>query len=273
MKIKILSVALLAIGTAFAAETAPLQLKGVLNTGKEKLFGLSTLTGDASAWVGLGKGFQGYTLKSYDDAKSLLVFERDGKTYELTLATATIKTADTAKGTPATVADAAAVINQMRFEEMIEKTMAGQKKAMAGMAQKMAQQKGGNVDPKDLEAHQAKVMDAMLEAMNIPQMKQDMTQIFADTFSKEELTAIGDFNSTPAGQAMIDKQPLVQEKLQALMLPRMMSAMPKIQQLSMEFGKQQKAKADAAKAAANPAPAAATPAPATPAPAPAPVAN
>jgi len=262
MKIKILSVALLALGTAFAAETAPLQLKGVLNTGKEKLFGLSTPTGDASAWVALGKGFQGYTLKSYDDAKALLLFERDGNTYELTLATATIATADTAKGTPATIADAAAVINRLRFEEMIEKTMEGQKKAMAGMSQKMAKQMGANVDPKDFEAHQAKVMDAMLEAMNIPQMKQDMTQIYADTFSKEELTAMGDFYSTPAGQAMIDKQPVVQEKLQALMMPRIMSAMPKIQQLSMEFGKQQKAKADAAKAAANPTPAAA-PAPVT----------
>ncbi len=251
MKIRILSVALLALGTAFAAETAPLQLKGVLNTGKEKLFGLSTLTGDSSAWVPLGKGFQGYTLKSYDDAKALLMFERDGKSYELALATATITSADGVKGTPATVSDAAAVINRMHFDEMIEKTMEGQKKAMAGMSQKLAKQMGAAVDPKDFEAHQAKVMDAMMEAMNIPQMKKDMTQIYADTFSKEELAAMGDFYETPAGQALIDRQPVVQEKLQALMMPRIMSAMPKIQQLSMEFGKQQKAKADAAAAAAK----------------------
>ncbi|MFT3868288.1 MAG: DUF2059 domain-containing protein [Nibricoccus sp.] len=108
---------------------------------------------------------------------------------------------------------------------------------------------GGNVDPKDFEEHQSKVMDAMMEAMNLPQMKEDMKKIYAETFSKEELAAMNNFYATPAGLAMIDKQPEISEKLQALMMPRMMSAMPKIQQMSQEFGKQQKAKADAAKAA------------------------
>jgi len=60
---------------------------------------------------------------------------------------------------------------------------------------------------------------------------------------------------------MTDKQPAVQEKMQAAMMPRIMGAMPKIQQLSMEFGKQQQAKAAAAAAAAQPATPAATPAP------------
>jgi hypothetical protein len=260
MKLKSIVLALLVAGTAFAAEPAPFQLKGVLNTGREKLFGLSTETGDSSAWVPLGKAFQGYTLKSYDDAKSLLIFERDGKPYELALATAKIGAAEAAHGTPATVADAAAVIDRMHFEEMIAKTMEGQKKAMAGMSQKMAKQMGGDIDPKDFEEHQSKVMDAMLEAMNIPQMKKDITEIYAQTFSKEELTALGDFYTTPAGQAMVDKQPVVQEKLQALMMPRIMSAMPKIQQLNVEFGKQQQAKAAAAAAAAKPAEPTAAPA-------------
>jgi hypothetical protein len=61
---------------------------------------------------------------------------------------------------------------------------------------------------------------------------------------------------------MIDKQPTVQEKMQAVMMPRIMAAMPRIQQMGMEFGKQQQAKAAAAAAAAQPAVPAATPAPA-----------
>ena len=257
MKIRILSVALLALGTAFAAETAPLQLKGVLNTGKDKLFGLSTETGDANAWVSLGKGFQGYVLKSYDDTKSLLLLERDGKTYQVAMASEKIGVADAAKGTPATLADAAAVIDRMRFEEMIAKTLEAQKKAMGRQIQMMSKQMGGNVDPKDMAEYMDKVMDVMTTAMNIPQLKKDMAQIYAETFSKEELTALSDFQMTPAGQAMTDKQPTVQEKMQAVMMPRMMSAMPQIQQMGMEFGKQQQAKAEAAKAAAA---AAATPA-------------
>lgn len=262
MKPKLLLVALFAIGSAFAAEPAPLQLKGVLNTGSEKLFGLSTETGDSSAWVSIGKNFAGFKLKSYDAAKDLLMLERDGKTYELRLSAAKIGVADAAKGTPATIADAAAVIDKMRFEEMITRTMEGQKKAMAGMSKKMAQQMGGDVDPKDFEEHQNKAMDAMLEALNLPQMKEDMKKIYAETFSKEELSAMNDFYATPAGSAMIDKQPAVSEKLQALMMPRMMAAMPKIQQLNVEFAKQQAAKKEAAKAAAAATQPAATPAPA-----------
>ena len=233
-----------------AADVAPFQLKGVLNTGREKLFGLSTETGDSSAWVPLGKAFQGYTLKSYDDTKSLLVFEHEGKTFELTLATAKIATAEAAKGTPATVADAAAVIDRMRFDEMMTKAMDGQRKAMAGMSQQMAKQMGVKVDPKDFEEYQNKVMDAMIAAMDIPQLKKDMANIYADTFTKEELNAMSDFYATPAGAAMADKQPEVQQKLQSVMMPRIMAAMPKVQQMAVEFGKAQQAKAAAAQPAA-----------------------
>jgi uncharacterized protein len=246
MKLKSLVLAFIVAGTAFAAELAPFQLKGVLNTGREKLFGLSTQTGDSSAWVPLGKAFQGYTLKSYDDAKSLLIFEHEGKTYELALAAAKIATTEAAQGTPATIADAAAVIDRMRFDEMMVKVMEQQKKTMVGMSQQMAKQMGTKFDPKDFEEYQGKVMDVMQEAMDIPQMKKDITEIYAQTFSKEELTAMSDFYATPAGQTLNEKQPEVQQKLQAIMMPRIMSAMPKIQQMGMEFGKQQQAKAAAA---------------------------
>lgn len=250
MKTKLLLVALFALGTAFAAEPAPLQLKGVLNTGSDKLFGLSTQTGDKNDWVSLGKNFSGFTLKSYDEAKSLLLLERDGKSYELRLSTAKIGVAEASKGTQATIADATRVVDQSRFEELIAKSLEGQKKAMASMMQKMAKQGGSNVDPKDMEAHMNKVMDIMTEAMDIPQLKKDMAQIYAETFTKEELTAISDFQMTPAGLAMTEKQPAIQEKTQAIIMPRIMAAMPKIQQLGMEFGQQQKAKAEATKAAA-----------------------
>lgn len=249
MKTKLLLVALFALGTAFAAEPAPLQFKGVLNTGSETLFGLSTETGDASAWVALGKIFSGFTLKSYDEAKSLLLLERDGKSYELQLTSAKIGVADAAQGTQATIADAAAVVDKLRFDEMIQKSFERQKKMMAGMSKQMAQQTGKNVDPKEYEAFQAKVMDAMLEGMDLPKMKEEMKQIYAETFTKEELAAMSDFYSTPAGAALIDKQSTVQEKQSALLAPRMMANMQKIQQLSKEFAQQQKAKEAAAKAA------------------------
>jgi hypothetical protein len=53
-------------------------------------------------------------------------------------------------------------------------------------------------------------------------------------------------------QAMIDRQPDIQQRMQELMMPRIMSAQPKIMQLNKAFMQEQKAKAEAAKAAAEP---------------------
>ena len=70
------------------------------------------------------------------------------------------------------------------------------------------------------------------------------------------------FNSTPAGKAMIEKQPAIQGRIQELMMPRLMAVMPKVQQLGKDFSQQQKAKlqakteAEAAKTAAPAKPAA-----------------
>jgi hypothetical protein len=246
MKITRFLLPLLVVVSASAAEIAPFQMKGVLDTGSEKLFGLSTSSGDRNGWVPLGKQFEGYTLKTYDDAKGVLYFLHDGKTYELSLAASKIVTAEGPKGTPATVADAAAVVDRMRFEEMIGKMMDGQKKMAIDMAKQMAARAGSEVDPKDLEAYQSKVMEAVIEAMDLPQLKKDVTDIYARTFTKEELTALGDFYATPAGQAMVDKQPAVQEQLQAALLPRLVAAGPKLQQLGTEFYHQQEAKKKAA---------------------------
>lgn len=214
-------------------------MKGVLSTSSGRLFGLSTGTGERSAWVPLGKTFEGYLLKTYDEGKGLLVFERDGKLYELGLSSAKIVEGHAAVASPATLEEAATVVDQLRFEDLVEKSLEGQKKLAVNMARQMAKQAGSDVDPKDLEEYQTKVMDTVLEAMDVPQLKKELTEIYAKTFSKEELTALGDFYATPAGRATIEKQPAVQEQLQTAMMPRLVAAGPKFQQLAVEFAQQQ----------------------------------
>ena len=265
MKLKSLLVAsLFATCAALAAESAPVTFTGVLSVGKELRFGLVNEGAARSAWVKLGGEFDGYTLKSYDAAKHVLTLEREGKTSLIELADEKFTGAAATAATKASLADAQAVIDQMQFEKMIEKSMEGQKKMMEGMAKQMAARAGGKVSAEDISEHQKRVMDVMIEAMNPAQMKQDMAKIYSEMFSKEELASIGAFNSTPAGKAMIEKQPDVQAKLQELMMPRIMGVMPKIQQMGMEFGKQQAEKAKAAAAASGAAAAPSVPA-ATPA--------
>jgi uncharacterized protein len=237
---------------AFAAETAPLTFNGVLTMSDGRQFGLTTADGGKSGWVKLGGTFEGFSLKNYDAARETLELERAGQLYSLGLSGGKFTGTSAIAGTKATLADAQAVIDQMHFEKMIERTFEGQKKAMGKMAEQMAAKSGGKVSAEDIAAHQKKVVDAMIEALNPDQMKKEMTQIYAEMFTKEQLAAVAAFNATPVGQAMIDRQPDIQQRMQELMMPRMMSAQPKIMQLNKAFMQEQKAKAEAAKAAAEP---------------------
>ncbi len=262
MKLKsLLLAAIVATSTAaaYAAESAPLTFNGVLTLSNAQHFGLVNEGATRTGWVKLGDEFDGYTLKSYDAPSKTLMLEKSGKSYTVALADSKFDgSAKAVAGTKATLADAEAVFANMQMEDMLakvlEKQMGAQNKMMtAGMEKQL----GGKIDPADMAAFQKKMFETMLEAMNPEQMKNDMVQLYAENFTKEELSAMAAFNSTPAGKAMIEKQPMIQGRIQELMMPRIMSAMPKMQQLGKEFGNQQKEKL---KAQAEEAGGAATPA-------------
>jgi hypothetical protein len=265
MKLKsLLLAALVATSTAaFAAETAPLTFNGVLTLSNAQHFGLVNEGATRTGWVKLGDEFDGYTLKSYDAASKTLTLNKDGKAYAVALLDSKFDgSAKGAAGTKATLADAEAVFAAMQMEDMLgkvlEKQLAAQHKMMSV---NMEKQLGGKIDQGDLAAFQKQMLDTMIEAINPEQMKNDMVQLYAENFTKEELSAMAAFNSTPAGKAMIEKQPLIQGRIQELMMPRLMAVMPKIGQMGKAFGEQQKAKikAQTEQSSATAAPAAAAP--------------
>lgn len=237
-----------------AADTATAlpELRGVLATGADRRFALSEPGGNSTAWVSVGQSFAGWKLTAYRPEADALVLTRDGREVLLKLSASTIGKAD---GTKATLADAEAVLSKMKFEEMLGKILEQQKKTMVGMTQKMMGNSKG-VDAKDIAAFQGKVMDTMFAELNPEAMRADMAKIYSETFTKNELQGLSDFYGTEAGRAMIDKQPELTQKMNDLMIPRMMAAMPKVQKLSMEFGQEQAAKKKVAAAASEPTPAA-----------------
>jgi uncharacterized protein len=236
--------------SALRAEESLPQLRSVLIDSQAPMFSLADGTG-SGRWVKIGESFEGWKLESFDAAKQILVVSRDGQTRELGLEAATLKD----EKAQATVAEADAVLQKMRFEEMIGKAMEAQQKAMA---KSMSGMMGKNLPPEEqakMTEFQQKMMAVMFAEMDIPGMRQDVAKVYAETFSSAELKAQSDFYSTPAGQAMIDKQPVIQERMTELMMPRMMKAMPKVQAMAQDFAKEQRAAA-AAKAAPQAAPAA-----------------
>jgi hypothetical protein len=235
------------------AATPQLQLRGLLTIGNERQFSLVSPSRTAPAWVKLGDKVDGWELAEFKVAEEALVLKKEGQTFVLKLATSTIANvpADAAK---ATFAEAEEVLRKMDFERMMTKMMDQQKGAMGGMARQMAAGMGAKgADAEAVAAFQQKAMEAMVDAINIPGLKNDLAQIYSEAFTKDELRGISDFYGTPAGIAMVEKQPEISQKLNAVMMPRMMAAMPKIQAMAKEFAAEQMRKREESQ---SPAPAA-----------------
>jgi len=246
MNLRIALLGLLSSVLAYAADTLPV-FNATLTTGKEHRFVLVDAEGKASSFLKLGESFAGYTLKSYDPKESALELERAGKVSRVTLvADAAVQNAP-ATALPATMADAENVLNKMHFEEMMERAMAGQKKAMSAQFERMFKPllaRGGN--PADIAAFQQAMLDEVSKVLDARQLKNDFAKVYSEVFSKEELDQIAAFYTTPTGEMLAAKQPIVQEKFGAVMQAKTMEMMPRLQKMGQEFAMQQKAKRDAA---------------------------
>lgn len=231
---RLLGVALLlALTPAARANEVPPQFRSVLIDGQANLYSLADSTG-SGRWVKLGESFDGWKLASFDPVTQRLTLTRDGETRELGLADGSLANGSTPVA--ATVADADALLEKMRFEEMIEKALTTQQNAMAkSMQQMMGKQKMSDADRTRMAEFQQRAMKVMIDEMDIPGMRADVAKVYAETFTAAELKAQADFYTTPGGQAMIDKQPALQQRMAELMMPRMMAAMPKIQAMAAEF--------------------------------------
>ncbi len=232
-----------------AAEAELPLLRGVLLDGSGNLFCLADATG-AATWAKLGQVHAGWKLESFDADRQVLVLSREGVRRELGLETARIQ----ASAAPATVADADALLEKMRFEDMIAKTIEAQQTAAIKAMGRLGGKNLPDAERERMAEFQTKVMKTMIEEMDLPGMRQDMAKAMSEIYTADELRAQSAFYSTPAGQATLEKQPQLQSRMTELMMPRMMKAMPKIQAMTQEHAKAEAA----AKAAKTPAPAPAT---------------
>lgn len=240
-----LGLALLSAASAPAAELP--QFRSILIDGQSRLFSLADNTG-AGRWLALGQSFEDWKLESFDAATQTLTLSRAGATRQLTLDSARTREAD-AKGS---IADADALLQRMRFDELLEASLRVQQEAMTKSMGQMLGQNVSEADRADFVAFQQRVMELMFREMDLPSLRQDLAKIYADTFTASEIKAQADFYSTPAGQALLDKQPAIQQRMTEIIMPRTMKAMPKVQALAMEYAAEQAARKNAPKAAPKP---------------------
>lgn len=242
---------LLLATTTFAAESAPPEFRGVLSAGGARRFALA-VPGGMQAWVGVGESFEGWVLADYDPVSDTLTLRKDGRQISLGLSvsvlgtnTSVVGTNSTASaGTKATLADAEEVLGKMRFEEMMGKVLEQQKKSAATLVKQMAAQAGADTSDEST-AFQARLLDTMFAELNADVLRGDIARAYSEIFTKEELQSLASFYASPAGQAMVEKQPELAQKMSDLMTPRIMAALPKAQQLAKDFAATQAAKKNA----------------------------
>jgi hypothetical protein len=252
--------AALSLAVVQAADQVP-QFNATLTVGKEHRFVLISAAGKSSSFLRLGESFEGYNLKDYDTKTGELTLEKDGKESTITLM-ADAAIANAPIPTKATVSDAKALLDKMNFEQMLDRTMASVRKQQQAMVSQMTgRMLPPNADPETREAvmaFQKKLLDEMTKGVTGAEMKEDVAKVYSEVFSREELESLSAFYQSPIGRTFSDKQPELVEKMNAVMAPRIMAALPRVQAMQQEFMQEMGAK----KAAASGAPPAPAPVPA-----------
>ncbi len=221
MPMRLFLLALLALLPCALYANSTLTFRGVLVLGDTRVFSLATEDGSQTAWVSLGESFAGHELVSFDQAENKLLLRADGveKTIHLSSSSPRMEKAEK-------ISEAAELIRSMKFEEMIKKSIDQQKEAMADMTRQML----GDQASEEMIAMQMRAMEAFNEAMDWDGFQEDMTRVYEETFSSEEIQGLLNFYSTPAGRAYVDKQPELARRTMQVMQPRIMKAMPRMHQ-------------------------------------------
>ncbi len=99
------------------------------------------------------------------------------------------------------------------------------------------------------EQFQQKVMATAMETVGWKAMEPDMLNLYASTYSTQEIDGIIAFYKSPVGQTMLDKTPELSQKSIAITQERAKALQPKLQQMLTEYRQQMTAAAPVGPAA------------------------
>ena len=94
----------------------------------------------------------------------------------------------------------------------------------------------------EMKEFQQKLFAKIGEQLTPEKIKPSIAQIYVDEFSIEELRAIRDFQKSPAGQAMIRKQPAIAVKSVQAGQQLIQGILPELQRMGVEWAEQMKKK-------------------------------
>lgn len=97
-------------------------------------------------------------------------------------------------------------------------------------------------EQKDFDAFLQKIGAITQESMAWPKLEPQFVDLYASTYSEEEIDGMVAFYHTPTGEAMIAKQPEILSKSQVISQAQLAAVQPKIREAVMQFVQEMAAK-------------------------------
>ena len=123
----------------------------------------------------------------------------------------------------------------------IDKTMAQVMEVVKRQTTSMTSQTmGGNLTPEQkasIADFQQKVFDFIETQVGWQALRPQYVELYASTFSEDEIDGMLAFYKSPAGQAMIAKTPELTQKSMVLVQQQMTTLQPQIQQMIEDFAR------------------------------------
>ena len=157
-------------------------------------------------------------------------------------------------------AKAAQLVTLLHTERMVQQNSATIMKQVSDAADKAI---GPNLTPQDkarLASFENKVSQLIDAQLDWKALGPAIIDIYAQTFTEPELDVIVTFYKTPAGIALLDKMPRINDQIEQLAHSRLVILQPQISQAFDDFRKSQAPPPAATSPAASPTPTTRTPA-------------
>ena len=148
-----------------------------------------------------------------------------------------------APAAPPTDQSISEMMNVMQLETLLNQAL---KQMMDGMAKAM--DKGLEQSTKDkslsaaqktaIESYRKKFTSTVTEELSFAKVKDIYTRAYRDSFSQDEVNGVIAFYKSPAGKAIVEKNPQVMQKANDLMQARLGPLSQKLQTMQEDFVKQ-----------------------------------
>lgn len=130
------------------------------------------------------------------------------------------------------------LMDTMRISQTMTRSLDMMKKMQMDMMSKRLKGK----DLQNMEEFNRSMMELVSRELSWENLKVPFINIYAESFTTEELDAMIKFYESPIGKKLLDKQPELQQKAMQLVQSIMMRLMPEMEKMAKDFAeKQQKA--------------------------------